>query len=84
MTSKEIYLNRVAPVQDEAGNVLTKETVACENCCEELTFAMCDKYHEFSLGLSVVLRCLAVAEKEGCVPKLPMDWWDTLRKYEAL
>ena len=84
MRSEEIYLNRAVAVQGEAGDTLTKETAECENCCEELVFAMRDKYHEFSLGLSVVLHCLAVAEKEGYVPKLPMEWWDTLRKYEAL
>ena len=38
-----------------------------------------DNQHQFSLGLSTVLRCLAIAEKEGYVPKLPYDWWYSLR-----
>lgn len=83
-SEKEIYQNRAVPVQDGDGNILTADTTECERCCEELVFAMRDKTHEFSLGLSTVLRCLAIAEKEGYVPKLPTEWWQTLRKYEAL
>lgn len=50
-----------------------------ECCLEELVFAMEDNQHQFSLGLSTVLRCLAIAEHEGYVPKLPYDWWYSLR-----
>ncbi|VXC22931.1 conserved hypothetical protein [Pseudomonas sp. 8Z] len=56
---------------------------ACPHCEEELLFAMRDKYHDFSLGLSVVLQCLLVAEQNGYVPKLPDEWWTQLRlRYE--
>lgn len=48
-------------------------------CLEELVFAMRDNYHPFSMGLSTVLSCLAIAEKEGYIPRLPYEWWASLR-----
>ncbi len=48
---------------------------ACEECMEDYVFAMKDKHHEFSIGLTTILECLSLAEKEGAVPKLPNDWW---------
>ena len=47
----------------------------CERCEDPLLFGLKDRNHEFSLGLSTVLECLKLAEKEGAVPKLPPDWW---------
>ena len=36
---------------------------------------MKDNFHEFSIGLKTILSCLAMAEKEGAVPKIPYEWW---------
>lgn len=47
----------------------------CEDCLEEYIFQMQDKYHEFSIGLTTVLSCLAFAQQQGAVPPLPEDWW---------
>lgn len=47
----------------------------CEECLEDYIFAMKDSHHEFALPLTTVLACLAFAEEEGAVPKLPDDWW---------
>ncbi|MFD3388523.1 hypothetical protein [Ligilactobacillus salivarius] len=51
----------------------------CENCNEDLLFSMKDKYHEFSLSLTNVLKCLVIAEKEGYIPKIPDEWWLKLK-----
>lgn len=40
-----------------------------------MVFAMQDKHHQFTLGLSTILECLHAAEQEGAVPRLPEDWW---------
>lgn len=40
-----------------------------------MVFAMQDKHHQFTLGLSTLLECLYIAEKEGAVPQLPDQWW---------
>ncbi|QCZ44822.1 hypothetical protein [Levilactobacillus brevis] len=60
---------------------LVADHTDCEDCEEELLFLMCDQEHEFSLGLSVVLNCLSIAEEEGFVPQLPNDWWGQLRTF---
>jgi len=52
-----------------------------ECCHEELVFALKDNCHEFSIGLSTILECVAVAEKEGYLPKLPDKWWLDIRRY---
>jgi len=52
-----------------------KDHVTCEECMEEYLFLMKDKNHEFFIGLKTILSCLAFAEKEGIVPKIPEDWW---------
>jgi hypothetical protein len=41
---------------------------------------MKDNYHEFSIGLSTILSCLAMAEKEGAVPKIPYEWWSLINR----
>lgn len=51
------------------------EEVFCPSCGEELIFGMKDKHHDFSIGLTTVLECLAVAEIQGYVPKFPDEWW---------
>lgn len=40
-----------------------------------MVFAMQDKHHQFTLGLSTILECLHAAEQEGAVPALPESWW---------
>lgn len=66
------------PSQHSQGE--TGETpVYCESCKELLVFAMRDKEHTFSLGLSTVLDCLRIAETRGFVPHLPDTWWGQLR-----
>ena len=51
------------------------EEVLCPECDELYVFGMQDKHHTFSLGLSTVLQCVAIAEKNGVVPPLPAQWW---------
>lgn len=74
----DIYQNRAAP---EEGSDACRDVTDCEDCLEELVFAMKDKHHEFSIGLSTILYCLAIAEKEGYVPRLPPEWWEQVRSY---
>jgi len=71
MDDEQIYNNRA----------LLKDCTDYECCDEELVFAMKDNYHEFSLGLSTVLECVAMAEKEGYLPKFPEGWWVSIRHY---
>lgn len=47
----------------------------CQECGEDYLFKMKDNFHEFSIGLKTILSCLAMAEKEGAVPKIPYEWW---------
>ena len=59
--------------------------VLCPTCDEALVFGMQDSQHEFSLGLTTVLECLAVAEKQGYVSRLPDDWWVLIyRRYSQI
>ena len=76
-----IYSNRAGAIKDSHGDVVSEDVANCENCNELLVFAMKDKYHEFSLGLRTVLECLRVAETEGYVPKLPSDWWISVKNH---
>lgn len=57
----------------------------CDVCEEALMFAMRDNFHEFSLPLSTVLECFRIAEQQGEVPELPMEWWRLLhRRFPSL
>lgn len=76
--NQDIYYNR-AVLDPEA--TLARDVTELECCQEELVFALKDQQHAFSLGLSTVLRCLAIAEKEGYVPRLPDKWWVMLRQH---
>ena len=43
---------------------------------EELAyFHLKDSVHEFTMGLSDILKCLKFAEEEGITPQLPCGWW---------
>ena len=48
-------------------------------CDGVLLFAMRDRHHAFTLDLETVLACLAMAEAEGEVPRLPASWWQLVR-----
>lgn len=71
MNGEEIYINRGRVTSENPAQDCTEY----ECCTEELVFAMKDKYHEFSVGLTTILHCLAIAEAEGYVPKIDTDWW---------
>lgn len=63
---------------DNKANLAKKKIIDhtdCEECLEDYLFLMQDSNHEFTLGLSTVLACLAFAENEGAVPSLPVEWW---------
>lgn len=63
---KEIFFNRA--------DIENSEKIACDNCFEHVVFMLHDKNHEFSIGLSTVLECVAFAIKNGDLPKLPSSW----------
>lgn len=52
----------------------------CTDCCDDpVLFHMRDNYHEFSMGLFPILRCLRLAEEDGHVPPLGDEWWINIR-----
>ena len=64
---KEVFFNRA--------EVENADQIVCDNCFEEIVFMLRDSYgHEFSLGLTTVLDCLAFAVNGGNLPKLPVSW----------
>jgi hypothetical protein len=57
----------------------------CDNCGENMIFALQDNYHQFSMGIEDILMCLRIAEDNGAVPKLQNDWWaDIMARYNGL
>jgi len=66
MENKEIFFNRA--------EILEAENMSCENCFEQVVFLLKDREHEFSMGLTTVLQCLAFAISQGELPKLPRSW----------
>lgn len=66
LNQKEIFFNRA--------EIKEAEEIHCDNCFEEVVFLLHDKYHEFSMGLTSVLECLAFAIGNGNLPKLPESW----------
>lgn len=63
---KEIFFNRA--------DVESAERVVCDKCFEHIVFMLKDNNHEFSVGLSTILECLAFAISSGDLPKLPLSW----------
>lgn len=64
---KEMFFNRA--------EVENAEQIVCDNCFEQVLFMLQDSQgHDFSLGLTTVLECLAFAISEGNLPKLPISW----------
>ena len=75
MNTEKVYNNRAYT----SGDIVDCTDYEC--CHEELVFAMQDKTHQFSLGLSTLLECLMIAEKEGYVPALLPEWWQKIRQH---
>lgn len=67
---KEQWYNNDCKLENE--NVTEHD---CEDCFEQYFFKMKDKDHEFSLGLTVVLDCLAQAQSAGVIPPIDNEWW---------
>lgn len=63
---KEIFFNRA--------EVESAERIGCESCFEQVVFSLRDNHHEFSVGLTTILECLAFAISQGELPKLPRSW----------
>lgn len=42
---------------------------------EKIYFLLRSEKNKFTIGLGDILECLRFAEKEGEVPKLPVEWW---------
>lgn len=70
----EEKINQARP-KIKAGKWQVEDHAGGEDCCEALLFKMQAGQHEFSLPLSVVIKCLWIAEKEGYVPPLSDQWW---------
>jgi hypothetical protein len=67
---QETFDNRAAAVALDNAN--------CSNCGEPLVFALKDSRGQtFSVGLSMIIRCLRLAESESAIPQLPPEWWKT-------
>lgn len=59
--------------------------VLCPRCDEPFVFGLKDNFHEFSIGLTTILECLAIAEYYGYVPEFPDEWWiSATKRYETL
>ena len=76
MHRKDLHRERIANRARLSGDVQDNRTSDC--CYNHLLFALKDKHHEFTLGLETVLSCLYAAEKQGVVPPLPVEWWNTI------
>ncbi|CAK7024224.1 hypothetical protein [Bilophila wadsworthia] len=64
-----------------AGN----KEILCPRCDEPFVFGMKDNFHEFSIGLTTILECTAIAEHLGYLPQFPQEWWEaTLERYPFL
>lgn len=76
MNLEDIYNNRAS-----LGKTDNHRDATDSECCEEeLVFALQDKYHRFSVGLSTILNCLYIADQESYVPPLPDAWWAQIRR----
>lgn len=78
MNHNETLHNRATLAASEAG-------ATCADCGgDELVFALRDAQHTFSMDLSTILKCLALAQEECAVPVLPDAWWlDVGRRYKV-
>lgn len=51
------------------------EPPACPDKLPELVFALRQGEHVFSLDLETLLKCLKVAENQGHLPPIDLQWW---------
>lgn len=52
----------------------------CQACMESWLFHMRDMEHDFVIGLTTIVECLAEAEQRGAIPPLPAGWWQDARR----
>lgn len=64
----QAFINRA-----ELQTAQRKDVTEC--CDSNVVFLLKDHYHEFSIDLNTILKCLEFAEKQGAVPELPALWW---------
>lgn len=69
MTKNNILANRATLKK-------TQSNGTCQQCDDPIIFALQDKHHQFSIGLSTILECLKFAENEHTIPPIPEEWWD--------
>lgn len=68
------YQNRV-----NEESIVAEDHGDCLSCEEPLLFHMRDNHHDFSIGLTAIIKCLKAAESEHAVPPLPVEWWISVR-----
>lgn len=73
--TKDVLTNEILENTAQLCKDKMEEHTDCQECGEDYLFLMKDKEHEFFIGLRTILSCLAIAEKEEAVPKLPQEWW---------
>ena len=65
--------------------------IACSECQEAIIFALQINGQTVSLGLSTILECLQIAEKEGIVPQIDEgrsfgeapSWWQRVKNLHS-
>ena len=67
----ETFANRAKFIPGQEN--FTKQT--CECCYDRIVFALSSNDAHFTVGISTILECLSVAEKEGAIPPIGSDWW---------
>lgn len=78
--SKKLSNPTIPPKSELTGDV---EKILCTECRESYLFSLRNKDHEFSIGLTDVLRCLRFAEEQGAVPPISGQWWiDVIDHYQ--
>ena len=82
MNNKEIFENRAYENKDEYDRMIVDDRKKPEDDEGEiLVFSLKDSTHEFSMGLSTVLKLLKFAEENGFVPKIPEWWWNEVLRF---
>lgn len=76
--------NKQALFDNVAQLTQTENHSQCECCNSPLLFAMRDNTHEFMLDLPTILKCLAIAEEHGEVPKLSDAFWVNVKNRFSL
>ena len=59
--------------------IQNSENQICDTCDDTMIFSLAtEKGDNFSIGLSTILQCLQIAENEGNIPEINLDWWTTV------